>query len=724
MAFGKFCNKVAARVMRKDNKAQGVDNDVSLSPRDTKDSSALLQKAKLKIKRCFHETPPALHRETDEGTPAILDSSDFRLPSIDLTTEDLSIITTEAFDTLQRTVVIDSTLLEQTARIENLLPPESPSNSIAVAPNASSESLPSTASAITRGSGEDSLNTASSTETALSVHVTAEPPSKLDIVEPVIWRQPLSSASLTQPIDNKKVELSHPPAAMTNTVSKSRQPKIAEVLQKLKTKFWSFHNTNGSAVALEYDEDGILERCQWDIITKIDRASIIEIVRRAVIHQGFRDPAIRIIGTAQGTYHYVFKVKTCSSASDKINGWIVKIPGHGTPDRWTDEDEYMLDQEVTTLNMLSEYTYVPSAEVIDHSATLDNEFGFPYIVMEELPGKSATDLWFEDHGEIVSPETEQKRLNFLRSLARHMTELGKLEFGSMGLPAYYDVVIPECEDEFEETQASAFPAKHYFVWPFCDSFRSIERGPFQSTQQYIRNARDEEELPLPNEKGKYSYEALQELGISKIFDMVFSHPVFSSSSTTHAFTIRHSDLDTQNIFIDGAGNITGILDWDGSLAMPRCVGHAAVPHFLERDYYPDAALKSLFLSWRANHYRSVYAAALVEAGNPDAKYTTKSHIYQAAFAALYEGGDKATFVERVLREIPTGLHMELEHLMALIGKGCKVTEDMLKRELWKVLEPELPKEGLLDEVEEQHKKAAVQAWMDGFVHFEHTAVAV
>ena len=496
---------------------------------------------------------------------------------------------------------------------------------------------------------------------------------------------------------------------MTNKDAKARQQKIADVLHKLKAKLWPWNHTKDSGI--ELDDDRILERCQWDIITKIDRAAIVEIVRQAVVRQGHRNPAIRIIGTAQGTYHFVFKVKTLSAASKKIKGWVVKVPGHGTPGRWAKEDEHMLTREVETMELLSEHTNIPSPEVLGYSATLDNDFGFPYIVMEELPGKPATDIWFEQHGEVSSLETEQKCLTFLRSLARHMTELNKLPFEQIGIPTY-----PRTGAEFynihDRAEHEPLPVKKYYVWPFCDSFRAVERGPLASTQAYIRHARDQDELPLPNKKGKFDYAQLQDLGMSKVLDMVFAHAIFNSTRND-SFTLRHSDLDTQNILVDDNGNITGILDWDGSLSMPRCVGHASVPHFLDRDFYPDAAIKSLFLSWRASHYRSIYAAALVEAGNPDAQYTTKSHIYQAAFAALYEGGDKTDFVCRLLREVP-GLQMETDHLMALIGKGCKVTEEMLKTELWKVLAPEMPVKGLLDDIDKQHAEAAVQIWMDGF----------
>lgn len=431
---------------------------------------------------------------------------------------------------------------------------------------------------------------------------------------------------------------------------------------------------------------------------------------------------MKIISTAQGSYHQVFIMKTFSPTSHQMEGWVVKIPGHGTPDRWTSDDEYMLTQEVETMRLITTYTEVPASFVVDYSATLDNQFCFPYIVMKELPGKSACELWYDEHCEIPSPEIEQKRENMLRSLAGYMTELNKLRFDQIGMPMFN----PYAEDfeNYDDIEDERLPVNKYYVWPFCDTYRSIKRGPFPSTQAFIRNAIDNcddlgdfevPQQPISDKDNTMTEEKVQTLGTSKFFDIITTHPIFHSA-TSDTFALRHSDVDLQNILIDDTGNVTGILDWDCSLAMPRCIAHASVPAFLELDWYKDAVLNSPFLCWRAGHYRSIYAAALVDAGNPDVKFTSKSHMYQAVFSALYEGGNKQDVIARLLKEVP-GLQIDVWTVKYLLAKGCEATEEMLKKELWKVLEPEMPPEYFRGEVEKQHKEAAAQGWMDGFEAF-------
>ena len=51
--------------------------------------------------------------------------------------------------------------------------------------------------------------------------------------------------------------------------------------------------------------------------------------------------------------------------------------------------------------------------------------------------------------------------------------------------------------------------------------------------------------------------------------------------------------------------------------------------------------------------------------------------------------------------------MEIDHLFALVGKGCKYTELMLQNQLWNVLDPQLPAEGLLEQAENTLAMAAV-----------------
>jgi hypothetical protein len=60
------------------------------------------------------------------------------------------------------------------------------------------------------------------------------------------------------------------------------------------------------------------------------------------------------------------------------------------------------------------------------------------------------------------------------------------------------------------------------------------------------------------------------------------------------------------------------------------------------------------MAWNFHYYRKIYAAAMVEAGNTeDAKFTLKSAMYQAAVAAVTEGGDANDLIPKCSAKFQT-----------------------------------------------------------------------
>lgn len=446
------------------------------------------------------------------------------------------------------------------------------------------------------------------------------------------------------------------------------------------------------------------DRCQWDVINRIPLEAYEKLFLSLPIAANTR--RVIVSDVTSGAYHFVVFMKVLSN-SGVIKEYVIKVPGHGTPDRWTEEDEYMLNREVETVQLVRANTSIPVPEIIDFSSTINNPFGFPYIVMRRLSGQDASKIWYDQpygHKEpdqitdFPSLETEKKRLTFLRSLAQTMTQLNRIEFASIGTPG-------QMNSDFSNFPLSVGKGHH---WTSATDVHLVEtREPIKSTQEYVQRGKADFPVPDPDENGHYSQVGKTIVGINKLLDIVLSHPVFQSKPGD-TFVLQHDDLDLQNILTDDDGNITGIIDWDGSIAAPRCVGHAAVPRFLRRDWFPDSDEDDLI--FRGNYYRDAYAAAMVEAGNPDAKYTTKSAIYQAVFAALYEGGCIFNITEKLLRDIP-GCRKTGQQLVTLLASpnGWKL-EHTLRADLYRILEPELPHTSLSD----LFADLAAQAWMADF----------
>ncbi|KAF1831323.1 hypothetical protein BDW02DRAFT_606904 [Decorospora gaudefroyi] len=175
----------------------------------------------------------------------------------------------------------------------------------------------------------------------------------------------------------------------------------------------------------------------------------------------------------------------------------------------------------------------------------------------------------------------------------------------------------------------------------------------------------------------------QDRGMRKIIEIIFTSPPFTPASTDEkeTFVTRHPDLDLQNILTDNQGDVIGILDWHEAVTAPRCVGYAALPHFLTHAWHPGFSLQEPpYLSWTVDHYRRLYADAMKQAC-VDGKYTYKSAMYQAVYVSVTRGGSAPDVVNKVLLQLP-GLRLtNLNELQERIGRGWKTAEEYLEVEV-------------------------------------------
>jgi hypothetical protein len=294
---------------------------------------------------------------------------------------------------------------------------------------------------------------------------------------------------------------------------------------------------------------------------------------------------------------------------------------------------------------------------------------------------------------------EKKRITFLKSLAKAMAQLQKLEFEMIGTPVFKR----PCDDQ---------PASFGPVWRWHSTAQMHELTPIQP---YYTGAlfygdglsKAWNRAGLAHlEPGSDHY--LMAKGARKIIHMLLTSPPFArtpqpllvdtddinntqrSPRNFESYVLRHDDLDLQNILIDDDGNVTGIIDWDGCMSVPRCIGPTSLPVFLRRDWLDGHTIDHFpHMTWSLDRYRDIYSTAMYEACNGgDAKYTKKSGIYQALLAVLYEDADCRELLGKLLAEILEFRRVDPNELYLRLGKGWPAAEKVLKEKLAAVLAPE------------------------------------
>ncbi|KAE8135291.1 hypothetical protein BDV38DRAFT_285118 [Aspergillus pseudotamarii] len=116
--------------------------------------------------------------------------------------------------------------------------------------------------------------------------------------------------------------------------------------------------------------------------------------------------------------------------------WVLKVPVNGYPGAFNDIHARVLTAEASTMQLLRQETIIPIPTVFSLSASLDNDRGCPYILMEYIDGKSARHVWFNE--ELGAATLERYRTQALQDLSKVMLQLNQFTFSEAGSPIFDD----------------------------------------------------------------------------------------------------------------------------------------------------------------------------------------------------------------------------------------------------------------------------------------------
>jgi len=264
--------------------------------------------------------------------------------------------------------------------------------------------------------------------------------------------------------------------------------------------------------------------------------------------------------------------------------------------------------------------------------------------MEFITGIPLHDCWF-DKG---APEAlvADRRARALQDLAAAMVQMNKFTFTLGGSPTFDEdgnltdigpwTQLAETDDPEDPENPDEF---------------SKELGPFTDQKSFLLCLLDGHEPPPSNHFGRGMYKLLR---------------LFIDWAPIHdkpEFVLSHPDFDMQNVIVSKEGELRGLIDWDGVVALPRCIANERYPNWLTRDWSPSIYCYGMDRFFENEIfedspqtlalYRSMYLdfMATCLASEEDIRLTRNSHIMLNLWFAAIDSFSTYGVVEKIFDEI-------------------------------------------------------------------------
>lgn len=235
---------------------------------------------------------------------------------------------------------------------------------------------------------------------------------------------------------------------------------------------------------------------------------------------------------------------------------VLRIPANGRQGlRTTKYDGVTLTSQALTMRYINDKTNVPIPYMWFYDSTLLNEIKAPFILMENISGKSLGDRMVAWSTEGIFNEMMSSSL---ASIAKTMVELEKLQFDQIGMlrckdndpsnPPYPSHTILECA-----------PGSGSSRVVHCDSETGRKfwiQNRIDSSKQYFRTL---------FEKSGFAQKSGWPLEYQRICEAIMTavpKSKMSQDQKEETFGLVHRDLDAQNFLVDeDDGSVVAILDW-------------------------------------------------------------------------------------------------------------------------------------------------------------------
>ncbi|KAK0268280.1 hypothetical protein LTS00_017612 [Friedmanniomyces endolithicus] len=246
--------------------------------------------------------------------------------------------------------------------------------------------------------------------------------------------------------------------------------------------------------------------------------------------------------------------------------------------------------EVATMDLIRS-NGVPVPKVFDYSADATNPVGTEYIFMEKVPGKPLGDAWFT--------MSEKERMKVLSAIVDCEAKIFAIDLPASGSIFYEKDLLQSMDREpLSSTESTSRalcvgPDVSLKFWFEDRSALEIQRRPYTTPADVLLGAAVKEMAWLrtygrPRMPFERMYRDITEFRKSdpqehlqslENYTQVASHLVPNAKWLCKP-TIRHPDLNPNNIFVSDNYDVVGIIDWQHCKALPLFL-HAGIPHHFQ-----------------------------------------------------------------------------------------------------------------------------------------------
>ncbi|KAK2777918.1 Phosphotransferase enzyme [Onygenales sp. PD_12] len=258
---------------------------------------------------------------------------------------------------------------------------------------------------------------------------------------------------------------------------------------------------------------------------------------------------------------------------------------------------YSTASEVATMDFVRNVLGIPAPKILAWSSRRDdNPVQAEYIIMEKVTGKELSHVWDTLSG--------KQKYSIVQQIVQFEQKFASTRFAAFGSIYYADDLSPgessrsahlytDANGPLTNSKFAVGPTNNRMYFDDGRSDVAIDRGPWESVLDYaIASARREiaciEKFPkFPRPQGMHGgprqFQPSAARKLAALNDYLQIAPyLLPKNQNLHASVLWHSDLHTDNIFVDPSDpvKIIGIIDWQSVHLSPLFL-QARTPALLE-----------------------------------------------------------------------------------------------------------------------------------------------